>query len=170
MIALQQEAVARQLHGDGAEALADAHGADVPRRGSRHAAPVDATVMEKALVLGRDECLAYVFGDLVERDVDSANDREMSDDAAVHVQHAAALARPIRADFSARRASGEPTCEQPAVEQRHTRDREGECRDLPPLAPHPDARGLRRWCPELLAQDVNSLFGTQHEVSWALGF
>src|SRR6185437_1812906 len=55
VIPVDEKAVVRDLHGDGAEALADAAGAEVPNDRAKDAVPVESIVFVEALVFGRDE-------------------------------------------------------------------------------------------------------------------
>jgi hypothetical protein len=73
VIAVEQEAVVRDLHRDRAEALADPAGAEVPRDGAQHAMPVETVMFIEASVLGGDEPIANRLGHHADRHIDAPN-------------------------------------------------------------------------------------------------
>src|SRR4051812_23088814 len=79
VVAAHQEAVARDLHRDGAEPFADAECGYVANHRARSGAPVDAVMEEEAFVFRGDECLKDVFWNAVEWNVHAAHNREVSD-------------------------------------------------------------------------------------------
>src|SRR5207248_1730316 len=80
VVALYEKAVARHLHRDGAEAFAHAHRAHVADDGASHSAPVDTVVIEEAMIFRGDERLLHCLRDDRQRNVETADDGEVSDE------------------------------------------------------------------------------------------
>ena len=151
VVAADEEAVARHLHRDGAEAFAHAHRRDIANDGTADAAPVDAAMIEEAAVLSGDERLLDRLGDLRQRDVDAAHDGQVSNEPVALIQDTSAFTGPVGAHFGAAGTTLVAAGEEPAVERQNSDNRCAENRELPPLTPHPHARGLSRWGEEALA-------------------
>src|SRR5690242_14238744 len=135
MVTLGEEAVVHHLHGDRAEALADAERSDVANQGAHEAAPIQAVVVVEAPVFGGDERLLHVQRDLAQLDVHAAYDREAADEPAVFVDDATTLGRMEGTDLGRRGTTGEATGEEPGVGSEHS-DRDGcEQRQTDPVAP-----------------------------------
>src|SRR5438046_184088 len=86
VVAPDEEAVMRDLHGDGAEPFADAPGGDVAEGGAEEAPPVEAAVVIEPPVLGGDESRADVRGHDRQRHVHAAHVLEMAKEPAVPVE------------------------------------------------------------------------------------
>src|SRR5207237_5852805 len=114
VVAADEKAVARHLHRDGTEAFTHTHRRDVANDGAADATPIDAVMIEEAMILGGDECLPHGFGDLRQRNVDAAPDGQMSDEMVVLVEYASAFAGAIRAHLGSTGTTLKSAREEPA--------------------------------------------------------
>src|SRR5205085_12624467 len=94
-------------HRDRREALTPTVGAQIIENRARHTLPVDAGMLVKSLVLGRDEGVANDAGNLVELDDGTTLETDLGDEATVRRVELRCLTRRVLVqDFDGRAATG----------------------------------------------------------------
>src|SRR6185437_10970064 len=113
VISVREKAIVRDLHGDRAEALANAAGAEVAHDRTEDAVPIEPVVFVEPLVLGCDEGISHERRHRADRHVHPANILEMTDELVVSVVDVSALARVERANLGWRGTAVESARPQP---------------------------------------------------------
>jgi hypothetical protein len=132
------------LHGDGAEALSNTAGAEIPCDGAQHAMPVETVMFIEAPVFRGDECVANRLGYEIDRYVDATNRLEMSEQLSAAIVHVATFARMEGANLGGRWTAAEAAGSQPGVERDDADAREREQTEPRPMPPQPARGRVRR--------------------------
>ena len=121
-----QKAVVRDLHGDRAEAFADAPGAQVAHERTQERVPIETVVLIEAPVFRGDERRLHRLRHRRNRHVHAPDVLEMAQKPIVAVEDLAALAGMERADLRGARAPRESARTQPRVKAPDSRNGERE--------------------------------------------